>query len=138
MFYYCSMSRSSASKDDSSGNFAEFRVFGLVLVSIALNSTKLLLLSAFGALDLDMLQQQNIPFQKLQTFGDSGKKESTCYEYYFLLFEGSIKSVTTYVCSRCFLKYGAHCIKLNFTEKKKEKEIYCMFLRSICMRSLHS
>ena len=28
---------------------------------------------------------------------------------YFLLFEGSKKSVITFVCSSCFLKYGAHC-----------------------------
>ena len=68
------MSRSSATNAVSSGNFTEFRVLGLVLVSIALNSAKLLLLSAFVALDLD------IPFYKLQTFGDSGKKEFTCYE----------------------------------------------------------
>ena len=50
------MSISSVTNAVSNGNFMEFRVFGLVLVSIALNSVKLLLLSVFGALDLDMLQ----------------------------------------------------------------------------------
>ena len=111
MFCYFSMSRSSATKVDVSSNFTEFRVFGLVLVSIALNSAKLLLLSAFVALVLDMLQQQNIPFLKLQTFGDSGKKELTCYEYYFLLFEGSKKSVTTYVYNSCVLTFVTDCMQ---------------------------
>ena len=115
MFCYFSMSRSNATKAVSSGNFTEFRVFGLVLVSIAIHSARLLLLSAFGALDLDMLQQQNTPSQKLQTFGDSGKKELTCYEYYFSFFEGVEKSVTTYVCSSWSQTFEEHCSDLAYT-----------------------
>ena len=109
MFCYCSMSTSSATKADSISYFAEFRAMLTKTKPKTLISAKLPLLSAFVTLDLDMLQQQNIPIQKLQNFGDSGKKELTCYEQYFLLFEGIEKSDITYVCSSWSLTFVQHC-----------------------------
>ena len=55
------MSRSSAMKTDSSSKFAEFRAILTESKPKTLNSAKLLLLSVFVELDLDMLQWQNIP-----------------------------------------------------------------------------
>ena len=136
MFCYCSMS--SATKAVSSFNLTEFRVFGLVLVSIALNSAKLPLLSVIVALDLDMLQQQNILFLKLQTFGDSGKKELTCYEYY----SGPHNSPYSYYIAMQYhifqspkkVRNTAHSALILFLVNPQDSEVFKMVCIAIVAR----
>ena len=54
-------------------------------------------------------------FIKLQNLANSYKKASMRYEQYFLLFLEFENQVSTYVCSNCFLKYGAHCTDSLFS-----------------------
>ena len=73
------MSISCAKLADISGKFTKFRA----------KLTKNAEFQEFGAAVSRLSAgSRHATFQKLQTFGEAVKKESTRYEYYFILFEG--------------------------------------------------